>query len=154
MRHAALEDQPTAVSAADVFRPLTDALGLTDIALNHYELTPGDSLGFCYHAHETQEEVFCVTEGVVTFDTEDGRERVAAGELVCFGPGEFQRGFNRGDERAAVLAIGAPRDGGEVELKRACPDCGKRTPHRIEWENGDAVPTCRSCRAETGRYSR
>ena len=152
MHRVALEDRPAAVSAADAFCPLTDALGLTDLALNHYELAPGDSVGFCYHAHEEQEEVFCVTEGAVTFDTENGPERVEAGELVRFGPGEYQRGFNRGDERAAVLAIGAPQDGGDVDLQRACSDCEERTSHEVQWDDGDAVPVCLDCGAETGRY--
>ncbi|PSP55634.1 cupin domain-containing protein [Halobacteriales archaeon QS_1_67_19] len=146
--------EPRAAGPADEKRSLTDPLGATDLAVNYYELEPGDSFAFGYHAHSDQEEVFYVQSGTVTFETEDGPVDVAAGELVRFGPGEFQRGVNRGDERVAALALGAPRESGNLDLRRACPDCEGRTPNVIERAgSGDALVTvCENCGAETERF--
>ncbi len=123
MRKVSVEDTESFVSAADCFRPLSSALGTEDVSINHYELAPGDSFGFCYHRHHDQEEVFYIRSGTVTFETEDGDVPVSTGELVRFGPGEFQRGTNRGTERVVALALGAPRpENEEVDLARDCPN--------------------------------
>lgn len=120
-------------------RVLTEALGATELAIARYVLAPGDRLSGAVHAHPDQEEVFVVLAGEVTFET--GREpdgsgtvRVGTGEVVRFAPGEFQSGRNAGDERAVVLALGAPRDAGETRVARIpvlddydveCPGCGR-----------------------------
>ena len=139
---------------ADVVRPLTDALGLTDFALNYYELDPGESFAYGLHAHEGQEEVFYVLSGTVAFETRDGEAAAEAGDVVRFGRGEFQRGVNRGEERVVALAMGAPQETGETEIYRACEDCGERTPHRVDLaEDGDAVvAVCEACGVATGRF--
>ncbi len=139
---------------ADVVRPLTDALGAAELALNYYELAPGESFAYGFHAHEKQEEVFYVQSGTATFTTADGDVEVGPNELVRFGPGEFQRGVNRGDERVVALAMGAPQDAGETEIRRQCPDCGEPTRQRIEMtDERDAIVTlCEECDAETGRF--
>jgi len=36
MKSVRVADLPSAVSAADVFRPLTEPLGVTDFAINYY----------------------------------------------------------------------------------------------------------------------
>ena len=140
---------------ADVKRPLTDALGATDLAINYYELAPGDSLGFGYHSHSDQEEVFYVQHGTVTFETESGDVPVDAGEVIRFEPGESQLGTNEGDERAIVLALGAPQDSSELHMVRACPDCGERTEQTVTMaDSKDALVTvCDDCGAETGRFT-
>ncbi|WP_435348411.1 cupin domain-containing protein [Haloarchaeobius sp. HRN-SO-5] len=140
---------------ADVKRSLTKPLGTTDLAINYYELAPGDSLGFGYHSHEDQEEVFYVQSGTVTFETEGDDVPVAAGDVVRFGPGESQLGTNEHDERAVVLAIGAPQDPGELHMVRECPRCGERTEQDIRpTEERDALLTvCVECGAETGRFT-
>jgi len=140
---------------ASVIRPLTDALGLSDFAMNYYELEPGESFAYGFHAHEKQEEVFYVQEGTVTFETVEGDVEIGAGELIRFGPGEYQQGVNRGDERVVALAMGAPQDAGETEILRECADCGERTPHRLELADGkNAILTiCEACGADTGRFT-
>ncbi|WP_135536763.1 MULTISPECIES: cupin domain-containing protein [Halostella] len=154
MKRQTLDDMESRMGPADVVRPLTDALGATDLALNYYELAPDDSFGYGFHAHEKQEEVFYVQEGTVTFTTSEGDIEVEAGELVRFGPGEYQRGVNRGEDRVVALALGAPQDAGETEILRDCADCGEPTPQRIEMtDDRDAVVAlCEECDAETGRF--
>jgi len=71
---------------ADVKRPLSNELDADDVAVNYYELAPGDSFGFGYHRHADQEEVFHVQRGTVTFETEDGDVDVSAGEAIRFAP--------------------------------------------------------------------
>jgi uncharacterized cupin superfamily protein len=155
MRKRSLDEMDDRMGPADVIRPLTDALGLADLAMNYYELAPGDSFAYGFHAHAEQEEVFFVQEGTATFETDEGDVEVSAGELVRFGPGEFQRGVNRGDERVVALAIGAPQAAGETTVLRDCEDCGGRTPQDIELtDDHDAVVTvCVECGAETGRFT-
>lgn len=155
MKRVQIGDVPNDVHPASVRRRLTDPLGTTDVALNYYELDPGDSFAFAYHRHPDQEEVFVVFAGTATFDTADGPVEVSAGEAVRFAPGEFQRGWNRGDERVTALALGAPRDSGTSDKLVACPDCGEETPNRIERVDEWTVRTvCTVCDAETGRWER
>ena len=141
--------------SATVKRPLSRALGATHLALNRYELAPGDSFAYGYHRHSSQEEVFVIERGTVTFETEAGDVEVGAGEAVRFAPGEFQQGVNRGDERVVALAVGAPQDSGEVEILRDCPNCGERTPTTIDSADGGEVKItrCLECGAETGRFT-
>jgi uncharacterized cupin superfamily protein len=155
MRKRDVGDMSSRMGPASVIRPLTDALGLANLAMNYYELEPGESFAYGFHAHENQEEVFYVQSGTATFETVDGDVEVDAGELVRFAPGEYQRGTNRGDDRVVALAIGAPQDAGETEILRECEDCGERTPHRLELADGtDAVlAICEGCGAETGRFT-
>ncbi|MCT9095014.1 cupin domain-containing protein [Haloarchaeobius sp. HME9146] len=154
MEKVTIEDVNSRMGPAAVKRRLTDALGATDMALNYYELAPGDSLGFGYHRHSAQEEVFYVQSGTVTFETDAGDVAVAAGEVIRFGPGESQLGTNEGDERAIVLAMGAPQESGELHMVRECAACGERTEQDIELtEDRDAIVTlCVDCGAETGRF--
>ena len=170
MKRQSLDEMESRMGPADVIRPLTDALGTADVALNYYELAPGDSFAYGYHAHDAQEEVFYVQEGTVTFTTAEGDVEVGAGELVRFGPGEYQRGVNRvseedseahqtesdggGGERVVALAIGAPQEAGDTEIIRECGTCGEPTRQRIEMtDDRDAIVTlCEECDAETGRF--
>ena len=145
-------DRRTDVST--VQRPLTGALGAEHLSLNYYELAPGNSPAYGYHSHENQEELFIVQQGEVTFETESGEVVVRAGEAIRFGPGEYQQGVNTGDERATLLAVGAPRDGGSVEVLRECENCGQRTPTTVELaDDGEAkVTRCLDCDSLTGRF--
>lgn len=154
MERASLDAVDDLKGPADVKLRLGDALGTTEAAVNYYELAPDDSFGFGYHSHEAQEEVFCILEGTVTFETATGDVEVGPEETVRFEPGESQLGTNRGDERVVALAVGAPREGGELHMVRECTDCGGRTPNAVEpVDDGAAVVTvCRSCGFETGRW--
>jgi quercetin dioxygenase-like cupin family protein len=172
MEKVRIEDVESRTGPADVKRPLTRALGATNLSVNYYELAPGESFAFGYHAHSDQEEVFYVVSGTVTFETEDGPVAVGPEEVVRFGPGEFQRGVNEvseprsdgpedersessgGAERVVALALGAPKESGDLDLRRECSDCGGKTPNRIERPAGGEglVTVCEDCDAETGRF--
>jgi uncharacterized cupin superfamily protein len=153
-----IDDVDDRVNPATVLRPLTEALGCTDLAINYYELAPGDSFAYAYHRHEVQEEVFYVQSGTATFETSEGDVRVGPGEAVRFPPGEFQRGWNRGDERVVALALGAPLEYGRQVKLRDCPTCGERTDNALERPDeadGDVVvAVCKACGTETGRWTR
>jgi uncharacterized cupin superfamily protein len=153
MDRVSVDDIDRRMGPAADKRALSAALGTTDLALNYYELAPGDSFAFGYHRHPDQEELFYVVEGTATFETEDGTVAVEAGEALRFAPGEWQRGHNRGDERVIALAMGAPRDT-QTEMLRECPDCGGRTENTVEMaEDREALVTrCLDCGAETGRF--
>lgn len=133
---------------------LTDALGMADAALNYYELAPGDSFAFGFHAHEDQEEVFYVESGVVTFRTDGDDVEVGAGEAVRFAPGEYQRGVNEGEERVTALALGAPREAGATDIRRHCEACDEATAQTIESSgSGETLVThCERCGEVTGRF--
>jgi len=154
MEKLAVADVENDINPAAVRRRLTDPLGLTDFAMNYYELEPGDSFAYAYHEHELQEEVFYVITGTATFDTEEGPVEVGPNEAVRFGPGEFQRGWNRGDERVVALAFGAPLEYGDGTMLRFCEACDEETGQRLERaEDEDAlVAYCEECDAETGRW--
>jgi uncharacterized cupin superfamily protein len=154
MERAAIEDLQNRMGPAAEKRLVGGALEATDVAVNYYELAPGDSFGFGYHRHEDQEELFYVQAGTVTFETETGDEVVTAGECVRFAPGEWQLGTNEGDGRVVALAIGAPAETSDTEMVRACPDCGTRTENELELtDDRDAILTrCTECGAETGRF--
>jgi len=154
MRKVSPAGDDSRMGPADVQVPLTDALGLTDSALNYYELAPGDSSAFGLHAHEKQEEVFYVVAGTVTFHTADGEESVGAGELVRFGPGEYQRAVNESDERVSLLAFGAPKEPGNTDIRRYCEDCGETTQQTVELadDKSEVRARCLECDAVTGRF--
>ncbi len=154
MDRVTISEIDSVVDTADVKRPLTEALGADNLALNYYELASGESLAYGYHAHENQEELFVVQSGTVTFETEQGAVAVDDGEVVRFAPGEYQRGWNRGSDRAEVLALGAPRGAGDSEPLRECETCGERTPQTIEWAEGKTArqTRCRECGEITARF--
>jgi mannose-6-phosphate isomerase-like protein (cupin superfamily) len=154
MEHVTIADVENSVQPAAVMRQLTEPLGATDVAVNYYELEPGDSFAFAYHSHEVQEELFYVQSGTATFDTENGPVTVDAGEVVRFDRGEFQRGWNQGDERVRALALGAPLEYGEQRKLRYCSGCEAETDCELrQTEGGSAVVArCRQCGTETGRW--
>lgn len=142
-------------SPADEKRPVSDAIGATNLAMNFYELAPGDQFGVGYHHHPTQEEVFFVLEGTVTFETESGTVTAGPESFVRFAPGEWQLGRNEGPERVRALAIGAPAESPETEVLRACPACGEETHQTFEiTDDKDALlSVCVECGATTGRFT-
>lgn len=141
-------------AAPKLFQPLSGELETAGLALNYFECAPGEPVGFCYHRHHEQEELFVVLAGTATFETESGDVVVAEGEAIRFEPGEWQQGWNRGEDRLRVLALGAPREEGRLDLRRDCPACEERTPV-VERATRDGVAfDCGVCGAETGRYRR
>ncbi len=89
MNQIDIDDIENSIQPAAVMRKLTKPLGLTDVAINYYELEPGDSFAFAYHNHEVQEEVFIVWDGTATFDTEEGPIEVGPGAAIRFDREEF-----------------------------------------------------------------
>ncbi len=154
MRKVDPSEMDARLGPAAVSRPLSDALGTTDLAVNYYELDPGESTAYGLHAHDDQEEVFYVLSGRLRFETDGDPVHAEAGELVRVGRGEYQRSHNDGDERATVLAMGAPRDGGDTEVLRSCADCGRRTPQDLGMtEDRSAVQArCTVCGSVTGEF--
>lgn len=76
--------------------------------------------------------------------------------MIRFDCGEFQRGWNRGDERVRALALGAPLEYGEQYKLRHCSQCKADTdcrPERIDDETA-VVAYCERCGAETGKWFR
>ncbi|MFD1515060.1 cupin domain-containing protein [Halomarina rubra] len=152
MERVAVEDAPGADSETRRFRSLASALDTTGLAINYFDVAPGEPVGYCYHRHHEQEEVFFVLSGTATFDIEEGDVVVDTGEAIRFAPGEWQQGWNHGDERLVVLALGAPREDGPTDLRRDCPECGDRTPVTPENIDGERVFHCDECGAEMGRF--
>ncbi|MDZ7702318.1 MAG: cupin domain-containing protein [Halobacteriales archaeon] len=156
MKRIAIEavEHPPTISPADVVRPLSGPLGTTDVALNYFELAPGETFGFDYHRHADQEELFYVQAGTATFRTEAGDVEVGAGEAVRFAPGELQLGRNAGEERVRALAIGAPRDSEAVEYVRDCPDCSEQTVQTPDVDRDAATIeiACEACGATVDRF--
>jgi len=139
------EVEPNAFGSDADRRGLSDPLGATDVAVNHYRLDPGERFSGGLHAHMDQEEIFVVIEGEATFETPDELVRVSAGEAVRFAPGEFQSGKNNGDE--TVVALGAPRDSEDVRIPQECPECGHDNVRAIPADDGFDL-RCPECETE------
>lgn len=136
-------------------RPISRALDAEHVAVNYFELDPGDRFGFGYHRHPEQEELFYILDGTATFETDDGDVEVETDELIRFAPGEWQLGENRGEKPVRALAIGAPASTNQTELRRHCDTCGGREPTSIERAADETglITVCESCGAETGRFT-
>jgi uncharacterized cupin superfamily protein len=134
-----------------VRRPVSRALGTTDLAMDYFELEPGDSFSGGLHTHRDQEEFFYVVEGTATFEV--GRERetvpVREGECIRFAPREFQVGSNESDGRVVGLALGAPgasHDFADLESITPCRECDDETVHDLELTDEGAFRfTCTEC---------
>lgn len=128
-------------------RTLTDALGITEMAINHYVIEPGERISGL-HAHMDQEELFFILSGALVFETLSGAVTVSEDEAIRFAPGEFQSGKNVTDESVAVLGCGAPRDSEEIRIPLACPDCDHDVM-RPDVIDGDPVLVCPNCGAKS-----
>jgi uncharacterized cupin superfamily protein len=152
---------PTLDDRCAGIRTLTEALGATDVAVNHFELAPDESPALGLHAHPDQEEVFYVIEGAVTFECtgtdpagEAGSVRVTAGESIRFAPGEYQRAWNRGSETTELLAIGAPQATEAADVRGDCPACETRTRTEVAATDEALVCRCADCGTVTRRVER
>lgn len=148
MEHVAIDNVDAGALGQDIDRRgLTEPLGTSDLAINHYRLDPGERLSGGMHAHMDQEEVFVVLSGKVTFETADGDVTVGADEAIRFAPGDFQSGVNQGDDELRVLALGGPRDSEDVRVPQECPECDHENVRAVPADDGfDFV--CPECGAE------
>ncbi|WP_128477640.1 cupin domain-containing protein [Halorussus pelagicus] len=136
-------------------RDLTDRLGATNLAVNHYRIPPGEEFPSGLHAHGDQAEIFVILDGAATFERlGPERERadeiaVEAGEVVRFAPGEFQSGRNAGDGHLVALALGAPPDSEDVRIPLDCPDCGHGylSPEASDASDAGVTLDCPACGA-------
>ena len=93
-----------------VQRAVGDAAGLTEMAVNRYEVAPGEAIPLAYHYHDEQEELFYVLSGTLAVETPEGTYEVGADEAFAVEPGSPQRAHNPDSaaEGVVVLAVGAP----------------------------------------------
>ena len=156
MERVAIDDVDVVTNPMDVHdvrRPVARALGTDHVAMNYFELAPGDAFSGGLHTHGDQEERFYVLSGTATFEAGRERERVevGAGELIRFAPGEFQSGFvpADADEEVVAWAVGAPdagHDWDQIESIVACRDCGGDRAHDTELTDaGRFWFTCADC---------
>ncbi|CDK41015.1 cupin domain-containing protein [Halorubrum sp. AJ67] len=139
----------------DLRKPVSRALGTEHVAMNYFELAPGDAFSGGLHTHGDQEEIFYVLSGTATFEVGRERERVEVGpgELIRFAPGEFQSGFVPEDagEEVVAWAVGAPgarHDFEEIESIVECRECGGERIHDTELTDAGRFRfTCTDCGA-------
>lgn len=136
---------PTAAHDAEK-RPLSDALGTTDLALCQFSLAPGEWASGL-HAHLDQEEVYVVLAGDLTVETLDSEQVVAAGEAVRFAPGEYHGARSDGDDETVFLALGAPKVSEQVRIPLTCPDCDHEGLAPTMGDDGPRL-ACTDCGAE------
>jgi uncharacterized cupin superfamily protein len=91
-------------------RAVDEALGTEEVGVKIWYFEPGEEIG--YHAHAEQEELYYVLDGEFSLKIGPSGDE----EYVKVGPGTFwvagpETGHGHryvGDDRGAVLAIGAP----------------------------------------------
>jgi quercetin dioxygenase-like cupin family protein len=145
-----VENERNPMKVHSVRKPVSRVLGTTDFAMNYFELEPGESFSGGLHAHGDQEEVFYVEEGTAEFEVGVDREttEVAEGELIRFPPGEFQKGYNVGDDTLVGWALGAPgatHDWDELVSRVHCPECGEERTHDTDLVEATFELTCQAC---------
>ncbi len=93
-----------------VQRAIGETLGLENLAVNRYEVAPGEEIPLAYHYHDHQEELFYVLAGRLHVDTPEGTYEVAADEVFVVEPDSPQFAYNpeSADTDVEVLAVGAP----------------------------------------------
>jgi len=93
-----------------VQRALGDAAGLENVAVNLYEVDPGEQIPLAYHYHDDQEEIFYVESGELRVETPEGEQVVPEGHLFVVDPDSPQRAFvpEDADESVRALVVGAP----------------------------------------------
>jgi len=142
-----IENNPLKVHS--VRKPISDALGTDDFAVNYFELQPGESFSGGMHRHHDQEELFYVLEGTATFETPDDEYDVEAGGCIRFEPGEYQTGGNHTDEEVRGFAMGAPsseHDWDQLEALLYCTECEEETDHSMALtDDGQFDVTCPEC---------
>jgi mannose-6-phosphate isomerase-like protein (cupin superfamily) len=154
-RVAADDVEETSFAGVSVTR-LSEPLGTGELAINRYELAPGESFSAGMHTHLEQEELFYVIEGTATFETKSAptaeSETVEVGpdEAIRFAPGEYQTGRNDADsgEPVVALALGAPKGMAETRVPQPCPACGDSDALAVTFADDGFVLRCPDCAAE------
>ncbi|WP_081927570.1 cupin domain-containing protein, partial [Halobellus rufus] len=111
-----------AVSPADErpceLRRLSDAAGLSNVAINRFRAEPGEQIPLAYHYHDEQEEAFYVLSGTLAVETPEETYRVESGSLFAATPGSPHRAYNPdgSGEPVEILAVGAPAVSGDANV--------------------------------------
>ncbi|MDS0478021.1 cupin domain-containing protein [Natrinema sp. 1APR25-10V2] len=89
---------------------LKEELETDDLGISVLELEPGGKGKEHDETNTGQEEVYYVVAGTVEVEFEDADEtvRLETDEAIRLDAGETRQIFNRGDERAKLLLVGAP----------------------------------------------
>jgi len=90
--------------AGERFQALRRLLGVSTFGLNLITLAPRQRGRI--HAHERQEEVYIVLEGVLTLVVEGEERTVGRAQAVRVAPAVRRQIVNRGPARLVALAIG------------------------------------------------
>ncbi|MFA9426009.1 cupin domain-containing protein [Natronorubrum sp. A-ect3] len=90
---------------------LKDELETDHLGISILELEPGGKGKAHDETHTGQEEIYCVVSGSAEIELADRDETVAleTDDLIRLDPDESRQIFNRGDERAKLVLVGAPR---------------------------------------------
>lgn len=148
-----VDDEANPLADHEVRKPLSRALGAEHVAMNYFELSPGESFSGGLHAHHDQEELFYVASGTVRFEVGRDRETVAVGpgEVIRFAPGEFQTGGVPEDAGEGVVgfALGAPgasHDWDDLSSVVYCRECDSERVHETTPTGDDRFRfTCTAC---------
>lgn len=96
--------------ASGIQRAIGEAAGLENLAVNRYEVNPGESIPLAYHFHDEQEEMFYILKGTLHVETPEGEYTIASDEVFIVEPDNPQRAFNpeEAEGKLKVLVVGAP----------------------------------------------
>ena len=149
MEKASIDDVDPFVFEGSERRGLSEPLGTTGVAVNHYRIPAGEGFPAGLHAHMDQEELFVVLEGEATFETLEGEICVEAGEVIRFAPGDFQSGRNDADdgEELVALALGAPHDTENIRIPAVCRECEHENV-RLDLAGDGPTFVCPACDRE------
>ncbi|WP_372912928.1 cupin domain-containing protein [Salinigranum sp.] len=97
-------------------RRVSEAAGLSQLAVNRFSADPGEQLPLAYHYHDEQEELFYVVEGTLAVETPERTYEVPEGSFFAVEPKSPQRAYNPDDAggTVTVVAVGAPAVSGDA----------------------------------------
>jgi uncharacterized cupin superfamily protein len=109
-QHVVVGDLEPTPDRPSVQRAIGDAAGLENVAVNRYEVAPGEAIPLAYHYHDDQEELFYVLSGTLHVETPEGTQEVGTDEVFVVEPESPQRAHNpeSADGDVVALAVGAP----------------------------------------------
>ena len=113
------------------FVRLRQQLGVSTFGLNQIVLHPGQRGRI--HAHERQEEVYLVLEGMLTLGVEGEERELPLGSLARVAPSVRRQLVNRGSEPLVLLAIGGaePHVGRDGEAFATWEETEPRPPQEV-----------------------
>lgn len=126
-------------------KEVDEAVGATEFGFNVYIAEPGERLPWGYHYHPDHEELFYVVAGRLVLDTPGEKIVVEEGEAVFVPAGAKNRARVVGDERARVIAVGAPKDADSAVIEDECPACGAPTGRTAEADGDAYILACSAC---------